>query len=496
MALKTKKSEAAPVRPPCLQSLQKALKECLIYISARPDLDEKLRKKMDDTIELLSNPLEGKACEKAEKRIRELLFKLEVFDQDNGPGREALLLRMIKNLVQIISDHHEGETNPYYDELNKLCERLENGADIRQLKELQSTIIDTAVKSSQFEREAKEKLDEQIYHLVTTVLQLLRDPDNEFTELNGQIDQIIASLQPEQDFYKLLHINRKLKYLLEDYPSLIALARRERKELLDIIGTLVETMKAYQSGNQAFEVEITHFLEELKRARNLNSIHRLRETLIQETRQMMERTKSAKSDSQKLQQQLLKSQTRILVLEDELHAMRQKLAEALKARDQDHLTQLPNRRLFDQQLNLAMETFHRHKIPHCLALLDIDHFKQINDRYGHQAGDFVLARVARIIRSGLRKIDFLARIGGEEFASIMPNTTARGGFAVMERIREQVAGTPFIYENQRIEVTVSIGLAEMEIEYTRDTWFKQADMALYRAKEKGRNRTEVALLTH
>ena len=121
-------------------------------------------------------------------------------------------------------------------------------------------------------------------------------------------------------------------------------------------------------------------------------------------------------------------------------------------------------------------------------MLDIDHFKKVNDTYGHEAGDRALQHVAEIMRSSLREIDILGRMGGEEFAVLMPNTTLEDAVLLAERIRLAIANSPFDTSCQALTLTVSIGAEIFTAEMSGlDELLRNADVALYRAKHSGRN---------
>jgi diguanylate cyclase (GGDEF)-like protein len=123
-------------------------------------------------------------------------------------------------------------------------------------------------------------------------------------------------------------------------------------------------------------------------------------------------------------------------------------------------------------------------------MLDLDFFKRVNDTFGHAMGDEVLKRLAAIMISNARHIDVTARLGGEEFAIILPSTDIEGAFCVADRIREQVAAETFVYEQQHLQITVSIGLTTLKnVDTSAEKVLIRADKALYVAKESGRNRT-------
>ena len=156
----------------------------------------------------------------------------------------------------------------------------------------------------------------------------------------------------------------------------------------------------------------------------------------------------------------------------------------------DGLTGLANHRTFQQSLDLVLARERRYGEPVSLALLDIDHFKSVNDRYGHQFGDSVLREVATIIKASVRDVDTAARYGGEEFAVIMPNTNLAGAALTIERIRQRIERNPMASGGQEMTIRVSAGVAQHRPDHNKNDLIHRADQALYRAKNNGRNRVE------
>jgi diguanylate cyclase (GGDEF)-like protein len=155
----------------------------------------------------------------------------------------------------------------------------------------------------------------------------------------------------------------------------------------------------------------------------------------------------------------------------------------------DPLTDLFNRRHFNQQFDTEISRALRHGRPLCLCIIDVDLFKPINDRFGHVAGDGVLKQLAAILRQQVRCEDLAARIGGEEFAVLLPETHLEGARGFAEQFRSAVEAAEFSPGGVRQRITVSIGLAQAGLELSdRSRLMQAADAALYRAKETGRNR--------
>jgi two-component system, cell cycle response regulator len=157
---------------------------------------------------------------------------------------------------------------------------------------------------------------------------------------------------------------------------------------------------------------------------------------------------------------------------------------------QDGLTGVHNKRYFMDFLERELASAHRHKNPLTLVMLDIDHFKQLNDERGHLCGDAVLKQLAQRISPRIRREDLFARYGGEEFAAILTITGLQGGVRFAENIRQMVARRPFTFEKEQLPVTISLGVTCVENEPTVDAeaLIHRADQLLYEAKRAGRNR--------
>ena len=158
----------------------------------------------------------------------------------------------------------------------------------------------------------------------------------------------------------------------------------------------------------------------------------------------------------------------------------------------DGLTGLYNRRYFQQTLDREFARSKRYKNPLSIALFDIDFFKNVNDTYGHQFGDKVIAEISKIIRTSLRKTDYVARYGGEELVLILPETPIDQTMIPIERIRVKIQDHAFIYGDKSVQVTISCGLAGIEPDVnTYEDLILRADKALYESKGNGRNQTTI-----
>lgn len=183
------------------------------------------------------------------------------------------------------------------------------------------------------------------------------------------------------------------------------------------------------------------------------------------------------------------------------HRLRELESESREARGQlevqrelartDSLTSLPNRKAMDERLASELEAAHASGAPLAVAIADIDHFKRVNDRFGHSAGDRALVLFAGILAQRIRQSDFCARFGGEEFLLLFPDTAPEVASSVLEQIREFVAGCGFSYKGEPVPLTASFGVTGLAPSDDTGSVLERADRALYAAKEGGRNRVVV-----
>lgn len=179
----------------------------------------------------------------------------------------------------------------------------------------------------------------------------------------------------------------------------------------------------------------------------------------------------------------------IKILQDELRRSNQLLLELAKT---DPLTRLFNRRHLYEKLEIELNRCFRGRNPIALIMTDIDHFKQVNDKFGHQVGDEVLIRVADLLQEQLRTYDLAARYGGEEFCLVLPETDLDAAREVAERIRQQAEQMTFTAQMQGHQLTMSFGVAAYDgtVEGSIDDFIRVADDALYEAKNSGRNQVK------
>ncbi|MDF2232803.1 GGDEF domain-containing protein [Albimonas sp. CAU 1670] len=246
------------------------------------------------------------------------------------------------------------------------------------------------------------------------------------------------------------------------------------------LALLSESLARRSASYDAFQYDLT-------RARDGMSILSRPGTVKQTIRELIDLTGRYAQQVEGHNAELAAARAQISELTDELQELRENAY-------LDHLTGLANRRRFDGTLELAIHEAPAQG-PLCLVICDLDHFKRINDGFGHAVGDSVLKQFARLLRQNVQGKDTAARYGGEEFALILPKTERLGARHVAERVRQELAARAFVVSGTRKRlgtVTASLGVAEWRPGETAAEFVARADAALYKAKNTGRNRVIVA----
>ena len=202
---------------------------------------------------------------------------------------------------------------------------------------------------------------------------------------------------------------------------------------------------------------------------------------MEDTRGVKDTIGSAQAELQQAQRTVVEHEARTKRLEAELSALSSRLNE-------DYLTQLLNRRGLARAYQAEANRADRAKEPLCIALLDVDNFKHLNDSFGHAAGDEALVHLSRVVRESIRPSDSIARWGGEEFVILLPETNLDGAVVTMQRVQRALTRRYYMHNHERVLITFSAGVAQRLGAESQDDVLARADRALYKAKAAGRNR--------
>jgi diguanylate cyclase len=248
-----------------------------------------------------------------------------------------------------------------------------------------------------------------------------------------------------------------------------------------MLAEFIERLGSMNQSSSAFEVHIEESARQIEQVSNIEDLRPLLSDVILATHAMAEETAHSR-------EQLRSLQEKVLLTETELMQLHQELDNASALARHDPLTDALNRKGLEEALEREISSMRRKDAPLSVSLLDIDNFKKLNDRLGHEAGDRALVHLADVTRRSLRPSDTLARYGGEEFVVLMPDTVLEQGVEVMARLQRELTKAIFMTGNEKILITFSAGVAQLAIDESGTNAIRRADQAMYLAKRAGKNR--------
>lgn len=283
------------------------------------------------------------------------------------------------------------------------------------------------------------------------------------------------------------------RYLAADkeFSDYLKKVNEDLNSIREKLGLAVEAdakrMGAAKALSLAVNSHVNNMRNSLDNSANLSQLKEEVKVHIDEIQRALENYRSNENENINLADQLRTLVSRMRTIESESEEARTLLEEERYKATHDSLTSLPNREAYGERAWQEFQRFKRYKHPLTLAVCDVDHFKKINDKFGHQVGDKVLKLFAKLLTTRLREVDFVGRYGGEEFVILLPETSPEQALIVLDKIRKHVSATPFRFRDEPVQITASFGLASFSEDDQVETVFARADKALYEAKNKGRN---------
>ncbi len=287
--------------------------------------------------------------------------------------------------------------------------------------------------------------------------------------LSGPINE--RSLrEAERSFRRVLYRQASVKYSLD----------QAKQALKHALSTFIERLGSMADSTGTYQASMAAYALELAQTEDIHRINEIVQRLTSETRSLHTDLQRDHDELQQMRRTASEHETRVRALEQELESISQLVRE-------DGLTRALNRRGLAESFVVEAARSERKGTPMCLAILDVDDFKALNDRYGHATGDEALVHLTGVLRKALRPSDILARYGGEEFVILLPETGIGDAAAIMRRTQRELTRHFFMHENERLLITFSVGVAERREGEAQPTVIDRADAALYLAKRQGKN---------
>jgi diguanylate cyclase len=317
--------------------------------------------------------------------------------------------------------------------------------------------------------------------LLENVSELLDDD----SWLRGQIEAVQNLIAGPLDVRALEEATRSLKEVIYKQGQLKHSLSDVKLTVKNMMMTFIDRLGQVAASTGDFHEKIGGYSEKISKADNIAELNTILDEVLKETRIVQSEALKARDKMVLARQEVQDAESRIHTLEAKL----QHLSELVR---EDQLTGSLNRRGLDDVFERETARADRRGTPLCIAILDLDDFKKLNDTYGHIAGDAALKHLVKIVKDTLRSMDVIARFGGEEFLILMPETTVEAAASTMTRLQRELTKHFFLHDNEKVLITFSAGVALRRPNEEQTELVKRADKAMYTAKQTGKNRVVVA----
>lgn len=282
----------------------------------------------------------------------------------------------------------------------------------------------------------------------------------------------------------MLEAERSLRELAHKQGAIRESLDEARGRLKTLITTFVDHVGEMSRNAEGYQARIGSYSARISQASDIGELGDVVQGLSSDVTALRDALRRSHEELEAARSEAEQARLRIQTLEQDLMQVSSLVRE-------DQLTGALNRRGMDEALARELTRSQRMRTRLSLGLLDIDHFKKLNDSLGHQAGDEALRHLAAVVKTLLRPTDILARYGGEEFLVLLPNTSREDAAIVFRRMQRALTKKFFLHGNERLLITFSAGVVERKAEDSAGDLITRADAAMYRAKQSGRNRVEM-----
>ena len=299
--------------------------------------------------------------------------------------------------------------------------------------------------------------------------------------MHGQIDALKASASPPLSLRQLDDVERRFKDVIHRQTEAKGRASEAQAQMRQLLAAFVDRLSQMSESSSAYHGKIEECARAIEHAQSLEELGPVLQEAIVATRAMAHDTLQSRDELHAMRVKTEQAEAEIAKLHHELDRV------SSQARH-DALTGVLNRRGLDETLQRETATARRKGNALCVALLDLDNFKRINDQLGHEGGDAALAHLTEVARQFVRPQDSLARYGGEEFVLVLPDTPLEAGITILTRLQRELTTAYFLRGNEKIMITFSAGVAQLGESEDIAEALKRADAAMYLAKRTGKNR--------
>jgi diguanylate cyclase len=370
------------------------------------------------------------------------------------------------------------------DEIRQLSSQVRLIRTVEQVSELQQKLRHLWLKV-ELRGTDKTRIQEGLVRLLRLLVENVGEMVEDEDWLHGQINALNEIISKPLDKHVIADAERSLREAIIKQSLLKKSLTDAKSTLKNLMTTFIDRLSVITTSTGDYHQKIESYSQKIAKTNNLNELGNLLEDIMQDTRIIQ-------ASALRSHEELLDTRRQVEEAEARIAQLEQELSEVSELVHQDQLTGALNRRGLDEAFERESTRVDRNHTPLCVALLDIDDFKRLNDTLGHQVGDKALVHLCNMIKETLRPSDAVARYGGEEFVIVLPDIAAEEASGIVERLQRELTKRFFMHENERVLVTFSAGVAQREEAEPQDEVIGRADKAMYQAKRTGKNRVVVA----
>lgn len=399
---------------------------------------------------------------------------------DESQRELAIIWRdMLIRTINLAVAPQLADTSGATQRIEAMLKRMRESLTIEEVNVL-SEALKFILLRAELQNDSQCRMQELLVQMLRLLVSSMGEMTIEDKWLHGQIKIVQEIISNPINIDALCNAENSLKELIYKQ-SHIKPGLMEAKEAIKRMAiTFVSNLADITESTGSYQLKITNYQEQITSTHDMTNLNVILDNLVGDIRKM---SVDAKRNLTAFQE----TQKKVEEAEKKINDLTTKLDYISEAAHQDFLTGALNRRGMDAALVQEFERADRHGTPLSLAMMDIDHFKKINDNLGHSAGDVALAHLAKVVKSIIRSTDVLARYGGEEFTIILPGTKEDDAIEVIKGVQRDLTKNFFLNNNERVLITFSAGVAERFLDETVDEVMSRADVALYQAKQTGRN---------
>ncbi len=395
-----------------------------------------------------------------------------------APALTADFLEQIARLIEFARPALGSDDARFAEQTKELLQVMrEPGADLVRVKQMLGTFGHRV----SFAAEDQAEIKATLLHLLHLILENISELSLDDRWLKGQVDALLGAATPPLTLRRLDDVERRLRDVMLKQAEAKGRAVQAQEEMRQMLGAFIERLSVVTDATGEYGSKLEESARMVEQAKTLEELTPVLKEIVSTTRTMAANTLSARDELHGMRERAGATEAEIVKLHMELDRV------SAQARH-DPLTGALNRKGLDEALNREVSAMRRKESPFCVALLDIDNFKRLNDSLGHATGDQALAHLARVARESMRPQDTLARYGGEEFVILLPDTPLDRGVEAMTRLQRELTRNFFLAGTEKVLITFSAGVAQVGPDEDSGDAIKRADQAMYTAKRAGKNR--------